>query len=219
MSASQPRKTRTPEEIERAAHAHLKKADPVLYKAAKRHPGIVQKRITPRYRRDALFSTLAGSIVGQQLSIRAADTIWGRVRAACGGSVTAERIEKASEEALRGAGLSASKVKALKALSAAVLEGDLDLGKLKRLPHSEAVESLTRVWGVGPWTAEMFLIFALGAEDVFSPGDLGLIRSIEKLYGLPKGAPRDQILALTERWSPYRSFACLVLWEIYDSPA
>lgn len=219
MPDVKPQKPLSPDELERAALLHLKKADPVLYAAAKRHPGIIRKRITPRYRRDALFSTLAGSIVGQQLSVRAADTIWSRVRAACGGAVTAARIMEASEGSFRGAGLSASKVKALKSLAAAVTEGDLDLTKLKRLPHAEAVERLTRIWGIGPWTAEMFLIFALGAEDVFSPGDLGLIRSIEQLYGLPKGAPREQILAITERWSPYRSFACLVLWEIYDSPA
>lgn len=219
MPGTKSQKPLTPDELERAALLHLKKSDPALYAAAKRHPGIIRKRITPRYRRDALFSTLAGSIVGQQLSVRAADTIWSRVRTTCGGAVTAARIIEAADESLRGAGLSASKVKALKSLASAVTSGELDLAKLKRMSHADAIERLTRIWGIGPWTAEMFLIFALGAEDVFSPGDLGLIRSIEQLYGLPKGAPREQILAITERWSPYRSFACLVLWEIYDSPA
>lgn len=204
---------------ERRARAHLKKADPVLYAAAKPHAGIIHKRITPRYRRDALFATLAGSIVGQQLSTRAADTIWRRVRAACGGAVTAARILAADPAALRAAGLSASKVKALTALSTAVASGELDLLKLKRLPHDQAVAELTRIWGIGPWTAEMFLIFALGAEDVFSPGDLGLVRSIERLYGLPRNASREQILAIAERWAPHRSYACLILWEHYDGGA
>ena len=76
-----------------------------------------------------------------------------------------------------------------------------------------------RIWGLGPWSAEMFLMFALGRPDVFSPGDLGLIRAMEAIYGLPKGAPRTTLLAIAEKWSPYRTYASLLLWRTRDTKA
>lgn len=200
-----------------AALAHLKKVDPILYAAACTYQGTLAGRVKTLRRNDQLFASLASSVVGQQLSIRAAETIWQRVVAVCGGKVTATSVAATPVEQLRLAGLSASKVKALKALSDAVLHEGLNLLALKKLSHDEASERLTRIWGIGPWTVEMFLIFALGAPDVFSPGDLGLVRAIERLYELPKGAPRTAIIQVTEKWAPHRSFACLVLWEVYDS--
>jgi DNA-3-methyladenine glycosylase II len=212
-----PRKTESRLPYHNAAMKHLEKVDPILHATARTYRGTLAERVKPHKRNDQLFSTLVSSVVGQQLSTKAAASIWERVKATCGGRVTAKTVAGATPEALRASGLSASKVKTLKALSDAVLKDGLDLLSLKKLPHDKAAAKLTHIWGIGPWTAEMFLIFALEAPDVFSPGDLGLVRAVERLYGLPKDAPREMILAITENWTPYRSFASLVLWEFYDT--
>jgi DNA-3-methyladenine glycosylase II len=205
------------EAYEREAYAHFKKADPVLYAAALPHRGKFTLRPDPKKRNDQLFASLAASVVGQQLSIRAADTIWERIKAACGGKVDAKTIVSTSETELRAAGLSRSKVKTLKSLSEAVLRDNLNLLSLRNLSYEDAAARLTQIWGIGPWTVEMFLIFALGARDIFSPGDLGLARAIESLYGLPKGTSKAELARIAERWSPHRSFACLVLWRLYEA--
>lgn len=201
---------------EREAYAHFKKADAVLHTAALPFRGKYVMRPSPKKRNAQLFSALAASVVGQQLSMRAADTIWERVKAACGGRVNADTIAAAPQARLRKAGLSAAKVKTLKELSKAVRKDGLDLLALRKLTYEEAAARLTSIWGIGPWTVEMFLIFSLGNKDIFSPGDLALARAIEKLYGLPKNTPRTELIRIAERWSPHRSFACLVLWKVYE---
>ena len=198
-----------------AAYRHFKKHDPVLYRAAVRTKDSVATWVEPKRGADALFASLASSVVSQQLSVKAAATIWERLKEAAGGAVTAESIARLPEDAMRAAGLSAAKVRTLKELSQAVRDG-LDLPALRKLPEVEAIASLTRVWGIGTWTAEMFLIFALGRLDVFSPGDLGVMRSIEELYGVEKNSHRREYLAVAERWAPYRSIACLILWRCRD---
>ena len=202
-------------EQEESALKHFKKADPVLYKAAKRHAGTIVSKVSPKRGADPLFASLASSVVSQQLSLKAAATIWGRLKEAAGGAVTAESVAKLKEEKMRAAGLSAAKVKTLKELAKAVKNG-LDLPALRKLPEEEAIDKLTEVWGIGTWTAEMFLIFALGRLDVFSPGDLGIIRSIEELYGIEKDSHRTKYVEIAEQWAPYRSIACLVLWQHRD---
>lgn len=201
---------------EEEAYAHFKKVDPILHAAALPFRGTYTMRPSPKRRNDHLFAALAASVVGQQLSMRAADTIWLRVQDVCGGSVTAETIAKATPQKLRKAGLSVSKIKTLKALSNAVRKENLNLLSLRTHTYEEAAERLTRIWGIGPWTVEMFLIFALGNRDIFSPGDLALARSIERLYDLPKNTPRMDLVRIAERWAPHRSFACLVLWKLYE---
>ena len=199
--------------------AHLKLVDPILYKASLPH---VQEILAARGHRRSyqqLFDALAGSIVGQQLSTKAADTIWGRLKAACGGRVTPEAISRLRIPTLRKAGLSAAKVKSLKELSKAVIKGELKLEKLKKIPEDEAIAQLVAIWGIGRWTAEMFLMFALEREDVFSPGDLGLRRSMELLYSLPKDAPIKELEAIALKWSPHRTFASRVLWRVRDAQA
>ncbi len=196
---------------------HLKKIDPILYKASLPHAEEILNRTGHRRSYKQLFDALAGAIVGQQLSTKAADAIWGRLKAACGGQVTAETILRLRTQTLRNAGLSAAKVKSLKALSKAVSTGELKLEKLKKIPEDEAIAQLSAIWGIGRWTAEMFLMFALEREDVFSPGDLGLRRSIEQLYSLPKDAPIKEIEAIALKWSPHRTFASRVLWKVRDS--
>ena len=197
--------------------AHLKKADPVLYRASLPHAEAILAKRGHRRSYQQLFDALAGAIVGQQLSTKAADTIWERLKAACGGHVTPEALARLRAPSMRKAGLSAAKAKSLKELSKAVLAGELKLERLKRIPEEEAIAQLVAIWGIGRWTAEMFLMFALEREDVFSPGDLGLRRSVEQLYSLPKDAPIKDIEAIAANWSPHRTFASRVLWRLRDA--
>jgi DNA-3-methyladenine glycosylase II len=196
------------------AYKHFKRADPILYKAARS----VQDRLTPQKLKrtnQALFASLAESVVSQQLSVKAADTIFTRLTAACGGSVTPDSILAASLPKMRKAGLSAAKAKTLKELSKAVKKG-LVLSSLRTKSPEEATEALVEIWGIGPWTAEMFLLFGLGHPDIFSPGDLGLVRSIENLYGI-KNPSRAKLESITACWSPHRSLACRILWRYRDT--
>lgn len=203
---------------ERYAEAlkHLKRIDPVLYRAALPHYEAIA--LSGKHRRgySELFAALAGSIVSQQLSIKAADTIWGRLKEACKGEVTPEAILRLRLPTMRKAGLSAAKSKSLKELAKAVASGEVDFKKLKKMPEEEAIASLSQVWGIGTWTAEMFLMFALERDDIFSVGDLGLVRAMELLYGIPKDSPRIVYIEIAQRWSPHRSFASRVLWRTRD---
>lgn len=203
-------------DVEKEALKHFKKHDPVLHRTAKRFEGTITTRVKPRRTEVDLFRALASSVVSQQLSTKAAATIWRRLESACGGKATPETIARLRSPSLRKAGLSAAKVKTLKELSKA-MKGGLSLSALKRVPESEAIEELTKVWGIGVWTAEMFLIFALGRADVFSVGDLGIVRSMEMLYDIPKDSHKTIYVEKAECWSPYRSVACLVLWQHRDN--
>ena len=199
------------------ALAHLKKADPLLYQAALPHHEDIVAGLKHRRKYQALFPALAGSIVSQQLSTKAADTIWARLEKACKGEVTPESILRLRETTMRKAGLSAAKVRTLKQLSTALTQGTLDLKKMAKMREEDAVAALSAIWGIGRWTAEMFLMFALQKEDVFSPGDLGLRRSVEALYGLPKDVHIAEIELIARSWAPHRSYACRVLWKVRDA--
>ena len=197
------------------ALAHLKKADPVLFAAAKR----VRKTLTarpPARGENRLFASLAESVVSQQLSVKASDTIWKRLGEACRGKVTPASILATSLPRMRKAGLSAAKAKTLKELAKTVQKG-LNLSALRKKTPEEASEALVAVWGIGPWTAEMFLMFGLGHLDIFSARDLGLVRSIETLYGVKKGSSLATYEAIAARWSPHRTLASRILWRIRDT--
>ena len=211
-------KTKGKNPVHADALKHLKKTDPILYPHAKRHAEAIAETYKHRRGYNDAFEALAGSIVSQQLSGKAADTIWKRLEATCGGKVTPETILKLRLPSMRKAGLSASKSKALKELSKAVQDGRVDFKKLRRMPEEEAIASLSSVWGIGRWTAEMFLMFALQRPDVFSPGDLGLIRAMETLYGIKKDSKHEVYVAYAKRWSPHRTFASRVLWRVRDVP-
>jgi DNA-3-methyladenine glycosylase II len=199
-----------------AAYRHFRKADPVLHAAGRTYRPSLPSRLAEKRGADALFDALSSSIAGQQLSTKAASSIRERLRALCGGRITVRKIAKLSPARLRKAGLSGAKVKSLKGLAKAVQKGELDLPALRHLAPEEATTKLTALWGIGPWTAEMFLMFALGHPDVFSPGDLGLVRAMEELYGIPKGAPKAKLLKLSQAWAPYRTYASLILWKLRD---
>lgn len=193
---------------------HFKKADPVLYVAAQKVLHLVIPRKETRGE-ERLFASLAESIVSQQLSVKASDTIWARVQQVCGGKVTSEAVLKASLPRLRKAGLSAAKAKTLKELAKAMKKG-LRLAPLKKETPERATEVLTEIWGIGPWTSEMFLMFGLGHPDIFSKGDLGLIRSIETIYGISNPTHAD-LERISLAWSPHRSLASRILWRVRDT--
>lgn len=200
----------------KAALAHWKKQDPVLYRAALPFAKGLSEKRKRRRGNSTLFAALASSVVSQQLATKAADSIWERVRTVCGGRVTPEAILKTRLPSLRKAGLSGAKAKTLKELAKAVKNG-LNLSSLSKATKEEAVERLTVIWGIGPWTCEMFLMFAAEHPDIFSSRDLGLVRSIETLYGLKRGVPLTKLEKMAEKWSPYRTLACRVLWRSRDA--
>ena len=197
------------------ALAHFRRVDPKLYKAALPFRNKLPPRLAEIKNHDRLFNALARSVISQQLGGPAASTIAGRVTEACGGKITSQNIRRVSPARLRDAGLSGAKTKTLKTLAKVVNKKQLNLLELRKLEREEAEKRLTAVWGVGPWTAEMFLMFALGHPDIFSAGDLGLIRSMESLYNVKKLSPERAAL-IAKRWSPHRTYACLALWSIRD---
>lgn len=196
---------------------HFKRVDPYFHKATKARHASLPGELPERRTRAELFESLVSIVISQQLGSAAADTITLRVKKACGGRLTPQSVLKTQLSAFRKAGLSGAKTKTLKAIAKAVKDSSLDLLSLKKIPEAEAAEKLTKIWGLGPWSVEMFLMNSLGRSDIFSPGDLGLIRAIEAIYRLPKNAPRTSLLAIAEKWSPYRSYASLLLWRTRDA--
>jgi DNA-3-methyladenine glycosylase II len=159
------------------------------------------------------YGSLASAIVSQQLSDKAAATIWGRLVTALGGDPTPERILAAEDAIIRGAGLSGSKTSFLRDLAARVSDGSLDLARIATLPDEEVITELLVVKGIGRWTAEMFLIFSLGRPDVLAVDDGALRSTVGWLYGIDGGASRDAVAAIGEAWRPYRTAASLYLWR------
>ena len=193
------------------AQQHFKKADPILHKASLLHD-IDDVRPSPD-----LFYDIARAIVSQQLSGKAADTIFARLEIIVGrNNFTPERIVLLDEGDLRSAGLSQAKVNGLKALAEAVMSEKLDLEGIHALGDEGVIETLTTVKGIGPWTAEMILMFSLGRADIFSMGDLGLKKGIMHLYGLKKMPSERTMKALMKKWSPYNTYASRILWRVAD---
>jgi DNA-3-methyladenine glycosylase II len=160
------------------------------------------------------YGALLRAIVGQQLSTKAARTIYRRVCDLFGGSTPSpEQLLSAGEEELRGCGLSGRKVEYIRDLASHVLEGELELDKLDDLPDEEVIAEIVAVRGLGQWTAEMFLIFHLERPDVLSGGDLGIRKAVQVEYGLDEMPPPQQVIEIGEPWRPHRSLASLYLWE------
>jgi DNA-3-methyladenine glycosylase II len=160
------------------------------------------------------FGALVRTIVGQQLSTRAARTIHARLLDVFGGKTpTPPELAAASEKDLRAAGLSGRKVTYLRDLATHVLDGALELDRLTELSDEAVIEEIVAVRGLGRWSAEMFLIFHLARPDVISGGDLGIRRAIQLAYGLDAMPTPDEVVERAERWRPHRSLASLYLWE------
>jgi DNA-3-methyladenine glycosylase II len=160
------------------------------------------------------YGALLRSIVGQQLSTKAARTIYLRVLEIFDGSTPGpERLLEASEADLRGAGLSGRKVEYIRDLASHVLSGELELERLDELSDQEVVAEIVAVRGLGQWTAEMFLLFHLERPDVLSGGDLGIRKAVQIEYGLGEMPAPQRVLEVGEPWRPHRSLASLYLWE------
>ena len=161
------------------------------------------------------YGMLVRSIVGQQLSTRAAAAIYGRLQERFGGRPpTPEEVLADDPDELRtAAGLSHAKVRYLRSLAEHVLDGSLRLDALSDLPDAEVVSALTAVSGIGLWSAEMFLMFHLRRPDVLPSGDLGIRRAVMIRYGLPAMPKPAEVDAIGERWRPYRSLASVYLWR------
>jgi DNA-3-methyladenine glycosylase II len=160
------------------------------------------------------YGALLRAIVGQQLSTKAARTIYLRVLDLFDGKTPApEQLLEAREEDLRAAGLSGRKTEYIRDLASHVLAGELELDRLGELGDEEVIEEIVAVRGLGRWTAEMFLIFHLQRPDVLSGGDLGIRKAIQVEYGLEEMPPPKRVLEIGEPWRPHRSLASLYLWE------
>lgn len=159
------------------------------------------------------FSSLASSIVGQQLSNKVADVIWNRVVSLMEGELSPEKLLSIEDIEFRTIGISYAKIGYLKNLARAVIDNKIRLDDLEGMENTAIIETLTAVKGIGQWTAEMFLIFSLGREDVFSLGDGGLQRSVKWLYQLSEDPTKSQLMKISERWKPYRTYASLYLWQ------
>jgi len=158
------------------------------------------------------FKALIRAIVGQQLSTKAAATIFSRFEGLFEAFPTPSQVLGVPDERLRAVGLSSQKLGYLRDLCARIQEGRLPLGVLDRMDDEAVIEALTQVKGVGRWTAEMFLIFRLQRPDVLPVGDLGIVKAVQRAYKLRKAPSPDRLTRIGEAWRPYRSVACWYLW-------
>ncbi|MBL7921831.1 MAG: DNA-3-methyladenine glycosylase 2 family protein [Bacteroidia bacterium] len=167
-----------------------------------------------------LFIALLSAIVSQQLSVKAADTIWGRFEDLFKDNIpTAKAILKLSDDKLRSAGLSYQKAGYIKNIATFSIEQTLDYKLLKKKTDDELVEYLVQIKGVGRWTVEMLLMFNLNREDVFPKDDLGIQNGMKKLYNLTseKKALLKEMEEIAEAWRPHRTLACRYIWRYKDS--
>ena len=189
---------------------HFKKTDTILYELAKSIDPIVLEKSQNH------FVRLVRSIVGQQLSVKAASTIFSRFEKLFKKEINAKDILSLKDDDIRACGISYPKIKYIKDLSEKVESKQLILDAFEKADEKTVIENLTTVKGIGLWSAEMFLMFALARPDVFSVGDLGLKNAMIRLYGLTKPT-NQQLLKISEKWKPYRTYACRILWESLDN--
>lgn len=191
---------------------HLKAADKVLSALIREHGPCM---ISPPL--DNPFHALISSIISQQHSAHVARTIKGRLfNLIKTERFTPKNISKVSCSQFKIAGLSKAKIQYIRGLSSAARNGEFDPSAFVNLEDEEVIANLTTLPGIGRWTAEMFLIFALGRPDVLSVKDAGLKRGLKILYGLPENPSEDEMISIGELWKPYRSVASWYLWKVVD---
>ncbi|MBS1919626.1 MAG: DNA-3-methyladenine glycosylase 2 family protein [Bacteroidetes bacterium] len=182
---------------------------------------IIKQKPHKLIKRKNINTWLCASIMSQQLSTKVADVIYQRYLDLYDGKEpTPQQILETAFEKLRGIGLSNAKVNYVQNVARFELESGLDHKKLQKMSNEEVILYLTQIKGVGRWTSEMLLMFALGREDVFAVDDLGIQNAMIKLYGLNtknKKKLREQMLIISEQWSPYRTYACVHLWRWKDN--
>jgi DNA-3-methyladenine glycosylase II len=208
-----PARLDTPKAIE-----FLRAADPVLAGVIDR-VGPLGSAHAGRPDPDDHYGALLRSIVGQQLSTKAARAIYGRLLDYFGGRPPSPRevLDADPEEMRAAAGLSRAKVGFLRSLAEHVLGGELELDRLHELSDERVIEELTAVHGIGVWSAHMFLMFHLGRPDVLAVGDLGIRRAVERAYGLDGLPGARELEAMAEPWRPHRTLACRYLWRSLDN--
>ena len=163
------------------------------------------------------FPSLVRVIAGQQISTKAAATIYGRLAALMPDGVAPEVMLALTDEQFRQAGMSRQKITYLRDLAAKVASGDLPVHSLHELTDDEVIEAIVRVKGLGRWSAEMFLMFRLHRPDVLPVDDLGIVNAIHRLYRLRKKPAADRIRKIGEAWRPYRTVACWYLWRSLEN--
>jgi DNA-3-methyladenine glycosylase II len=198
-------KKKYPKQVE-----HLITVDPVL-------AVVIEKAPIPVWEgHEDYFRALVETIIGQQLSGKAADTITARFNKLFPkGKYIPADVLKIPDAQIRGVGISYAKIKYIKDLAQKTQDKILDFETIHKMPDAEVVAHLTQVKGIGPWSAEMFMMFTLKREDVFSLGDLGLKNAIIKLYKLRKPTPK-KMLKISQKWAPYRTWAARYLWMSLD---
>jgi DNA-3-methyladenine glycosylase II len=203
-------------DVERGTR-HLRRKDPTMRELIKRL-GRLDLEARRRGRPADAYGALVRSIVGQQLSTKAARTIYERMTQLWDGRTpTPQELLDADPDAIRAAGLSRPKIAYLRSLAEHILSGELELDRLDELSDEEIAAELTAVKGLGQWTADMFLIFHLGRPDVLPVGDLGVRNAAREVYGLDELPTAAELEAIGEPWRPHRSLAALYLWRSLDN--
>lgn len=196
------------------ARAHLRSADPVLAKLIAERPDFDPRQWMTELPPMDLFGALLFQVAGQQLSVAATRRILARIEARFGGRLPSAGDVLGTDPAqFRDAGLSWRKVSTLRELAARMTDGRLDPDVLSALGDDELISRLTEIPGIGPWTAQGALIIALGREDVVLPGDLALRRAVRTTYRLDHLPAEEEVLAIAEKWRPYRSLATAYLFS------
>jgi DNA-3-methyladenine glycosylase II len=178
---------------------------------------VVEKHGVPEPRKSERGAqTLLRTIVGQQVSVAAARSMWSKLEAAFGSPPDLHLLLAATDEELRAAGMSRQKAGYIRSLAELVISGELDLDNLPE-DDEEAIALLTKIKGIGRWSAEIYLLFAEGRGDVFPAGDLAVLVEIGRLMGLPEKPSEKQLRELAEKWRPYRGAAAVLAWHSYNS--
>jgi len=197
---------------------------PIFWQKAKKALSAKDKKLSmiiKSYPDDFLFSksdpffTLARSIVGQQISVKAAQSVWDRLEIKVK-KLNPEIIITTHSSTLKSVGLSRQKVNYLKNLASAFIEKKIKVSMWNKMNDEQIVQDLTQIKGIGRWTAEMFLIFNLCRADIFPLDDIGMIRALCKLYKIQYPTNRESIIKIGEKWRPYRSVATWYLWRSLD---
>jgi len=203
----------------RQTRAYLREADPVLARLIDERPDFDPQAWMAQLPAMDLYGALLFQIAGQQLSVAATRTILGRIEALFGGRLPEPAELLALDPArIREAGLSWRKIATLRDLAERLSDGRLDADALSRLPDDELMAELTVIPGIGPWTVQGALLVALKREDVVLPGDLALRKAVQTAYGLDHRPSQDEVLAIAEKWRPYRSLATSYLFSAAFEP-
>ena len=203
----------------RQARAYLRDADPVLARLIDERPDFDPQAWMEQLPAMDLYGALLFQVAGQQLSVAATRTILGRIEALFGGRLPEPAELLALDPArIREAGLSWRKIATLRDLAERLSDGRLDADALSRLPDDELMAELTAIPGIGPWTVQGALLVALKREDVVLPGDLALRKAVQTAYGLDHRPSQDEVLAIAEKWRPYRSLATSYLFSAAFEP-